>query len=214
MTLTPDADADQRWAAAQKVADGEPDDRLPRRAQIAWIWISAGMVGVVLLGLVLIIVLPRSAPVELGSPDGWTARFIAAAAFLGTGIAVGAAGWIWSVRTRHYISGRRTVAGPLSPPERAWVRKQIRSASPVDDEQKRSVVLAVASQNRRAALGMLPIFFGQLMITVSVGVMTRSVALTWLVIILVSGFLVVGVFLARDYRRTGAYVDAFRGDRD
>jgi hypothetical protein len=58
MSLTQDAASDQRWAAAQKIADGEMDERMPRRRRIVWLWTSALIIGSLLLGILLTAVLP------------------------------------------------------------------------------------------------------------------------------------------------------------
>jgi hypothetical protein len=211
MSLTQNARADQRWAAAQKIADGEMDERMPRRRRIVWLWISALFIVSLLLGIVLSAILPRPTDAAMSDDEGWTARLIAAAVFQAMALVVGVAGVVWAVRTRRFITRWRAVASPLNLRERKWVITQIRSAAPVDDERKRLVVLAVAAQNRRATLGVVPLYCGMTLLAVSVGLSSRWEAIVWIELAVVLSFLVVFLFLARDYRRAGVYLDTFGG---
>jgi hypothetical protein len=211
MSLTQDAEADRRWAAAQKIADGEMDERMPRRRRIVWLWVSALVIGSLLLGVVLTAVLPRPDDTPSSDGGGWTARLIAGAVFQAIALVVGVGGFIWAVRTKRYITRWRAVASPLNLRERKWVIKQIRSATPVDDDRKRSVVLAVAAQNRRATLGILPVYCCLVLLAVSVGLLSTWAAIAWLELAVVLAFLVTFAFIARDYRRAGGYLETFGG---
>jgi hypothetical protein len=211
MSLTQDAEADQRWAAAQKIADGEMDDRMPRRRRAVWLWIAALFIGTLLLGVLLSAILPRPAAAPSSDSEGWTARLIAGLVFQVTALIVGIGGFTWAVRTRRYITRWRAVASPLTLRERKWVIKQIRSAAPVDEERKRSVVLAVAAQNRRGTWGVLPLYCCLTLLAVSVGLLATWALIAWLESAVVLGFLALFGFLAWDYRRAGVYLDTFGG---
>ena len=211
MSLTQDAEADRRWDAAQKIADGEMDERMPRRRRIVWLWISALIVGSWILGLVLGMALPAPGISSGIEEEGWSARVIAGFVFQGVAIVVGIAGFIWARRTHRYITRWRAVASPLSMRERKWVLKQIRSGTPVDDDRKKTVVLAVASQNRRATLGVLPLYFCMTLLALGIGLSTPWAAIAWLELVAVLAFIGVFALLARDYRRAGVYLEKFGG---
>ena len=211
MSLTQDAASDQRWAAAQKIADGEMDERMPRRRRIVWLWLSALIIGSVLLGVLLTAVLPPPGGDSGNDDDGWSARLIIGALFQVIALVVGIGGFSWAVRTGRYVTRWRAVASPLKLRERTWVIRQIRSAAPVDDDRKRSVVLAVATQNRRAAEGVVPIHVCLVMLAVSVGLLSTWAAITALELVVVLSFMVLYVFIARDYRRAGVYLATFGG---
>ncbi|MGY4857674.1 hypothetical protein [Cryobacterium sp. AP23] len=213
MSLTQDAEADQRWAAAQKIAAGGIDERMPRRRRIVLLWISVFFVGSLLLGVVLTAVLPPLDTSE-AEVEGWSPRVIAGYLFQGAGVLIGVVGFVWAIRTDRYITRWRAVASPLRARERKWVQKQIRTGAPIDDEQKMSVVLAIAAQNRSATLGVLPIFACSTLIAVGVGLSSPWDLIAWVELVVVLAFIVLFALLARDYRRAGVYLDTFGGDRD
>jgi hypothetical protein len=212
MSVTHDADAVRRWAAAQSIADGEMDARMPKRRRVALLWISVLMVGCWVIGALSALFLP---PPALGAntEDGiWSARLIATSVFLLIGLVVGVVGFVWAVRTRRYITRWRAVASALNMRERRWGIKHIRSATPVEDEGKRSVVLAIAAQNRRAIVGVSPVYFSLTMFALSVGISSPWMVVAWVELIAVLGLLVTFVFIARDYKRAGVYLDRFGGE--
>jgi len=97
-------DADARWAAAAKLADGMVDDRLSRRRRWTLTWISALIIGSMLLGLVLGLWLLSDT--EGGSTDEGltTSRLVLQGSFLVLGLATGIGGFIWARRTGRYIT--------------------------------------------------------------------------------------------------------------
>ncbi|MBX0301148.1 hypothetical protein K2F54_14325 [Cryobacterium sp. 1639] len=211
MSLTQDADADQRWAAAQTIADGAMDERMPRRRRIVWLWLSALIIGSWLLGFALAMILPRTATVSEGDDAGVSTRVIAGLVFQGIGLLIAIVGFIWALRTRRYITRWRAVVSPLNLRERKWVLKQIRSGTPVEDERKKAVVLAAAAQNRRSSQGMLPLFFGLTLMFLGTGVASSLAVVLWLELAAVLAFIILLAVLGRDYRRAGSYLEQFGG---
>ena len=209
MSVTEDAAADRRWAAAQSIADGVMDDRMPRRRRIVWFWISALIIGSWALGLVLTLVLPHSPGGSDSHNDGASTRQLVGLAFQFVGFLIILGGFIWSVRTKRYVTRWRSVASPLNIGERAWVQKQIRTSTPVEDDRKRSVVLAMAAQNRRVTIGGIPLLFGLTVLALGTGVASRWEAVLWFELFVVLAFIVAFAFAARDYRRSGRYLDRF-----
>jgi hypothetical protein len=212
MDLTHDDEAEQRWAAAQAIADGEVDPPpMPRGSRTLWLWVAASVIGALLLGVLLGLVLPRSTPTATNDA-GRTVRLIAAWVYMALGIVIGVTGFIWAVRTRRYITRRRAVAAPLSGPERQWVLTQIRTATHIEGDAKKSVVLAIAEQIRQSTLGLAPIYVGLAFIAVAVGMSTPVPVIAWAESVVVLGFIVTFGFMGREYRRTGRYIDSF-GER-
>jgi hypothetical protein len=212
MSVTQDADAKRRWAAARSIAGGEMDARMPKRRRVTLLWISFLMVACWVIGALSALLLPPPALGAATEDDTWSARLIAASIFLLIGLVVGVVGFVWAVRTRRYITRWRAVASALSVRERRWVTKHIRSATPVEDEGKRLVVLAIAAQNRRATVGVLPLYFSTTMFALSVGISSPWIAVAWVELIGVLGLLLAFVFVARDYRRAGVYLARFGGE--
>ena len=213
MSLTQDAAADRRWAAAAAIAGGGMDDRMPIRRRTVWLWLAAAMVGVlvvpIVLGLVLGAVLPRSG----GHSDGdrgetWA---IVGLSIQAVGLVVMISGLIWAKRTHRFIPRWRAVASPLALKERRWVLRQVRGQSPVDDDRRLSVVLAVADQNRRSTETFLPLLVGVLLNFVGVGVSSGWQYPVWLQLLVGAAFLVSVGLLARDYQRAGSYLDTYGG---
>ena len=213
MSLTQDAAADRRWAAAAAIAGGGMDDRMPIRRRTVWLWLAAAMVGVlvvpIVLGLVLGAVLPRSSGHSAGERDetwGIVGLSIQAVGFL-----VMITGLVWAKRTHRFIARWRAVASPLVPKERRWVVRQMRSQSPVDDVGKQSVVLALAAQLRSTTEWYVPFFAGIMLNFIGVAVSSPWAFVRWVLLILVPVLIVMFGLLARDYRRAGTYIDTFGG---
>ena len=85
------------------------------------------------------------------------------------------------------------------------MRRQIAGKEPIDDEHA-DIVVAVAVQNRRAMLGILPIFGAVMLFAASTAVSTDSLPIK--LIELVASFAVVLglVQLAVQYRRAGRFL--------
>jgi protein-S-isoprenylcysteine O-methyltransferase Ste14 len=209
MSVTQDADADQRWAAAQTIADGAMDDRMPRRRRTVWLWVSALIIVSWLLGFALALILPRSATVPDGDDAGVSTRLIVGLLFQGSGLLIAIVGFIWAIRTNRYITRWRAVVSPLNRRERKWVLRQIRSGTPVEDERKKTVVLAAAAQNRRAVQGLLPLYFGLTLMFLGTGLLSRLAVVLWLELAAVLAFIILLAVLGRDYRRAGTYLERF-----
>ena len=207
--------ADQRWAAAQSIAAGVMDDGMPKRRLKVWLWLAALAVGGALGGLLLGMLLadiPSGSPASSDSADDNLAvRLILASVVQGIGLVIGVVGFIWALRTGRYITRWRAVASPLNLSERKWVTTHIRTRTDVDDPGKKSVVLAIARQNRASALGLLPVLICMLSVALATMLVGISAVIVWLEGVVVLGFIGVFGLLARDYRRAGRYLDTFGG---
>jgi hypothetical protein len=202
-------DADPRWAAAQQLARGETDARMPTRRWMVWLWLPVSIAAVWALGVLWTLVLPAigsgTGAERIPSPSSQ----VASGVLLALAIAIGLPGCLWAANTGRLVPRWRLVSSPLTMRDRKWVMKSIRSAAPVDDDVKRSVVLAVAAQNRRSTLGQAPLFTSLVLLAVSAGIRTSSTAIAWLEMVVVIAFLLAYFLLIRDYILAGRYLDKF-----
>jgi len=198
-------DADARWAAAAKLADGMVDDRLSRRRRWALTWISALIIGSMLLGLVLGLWLLSHT--EGGSTDEGrtTSRLVLQGIFLVLGLAVGIGGFIWAPRTGRYITRWRAVISPLNLAEKKSVRRQLAGKLPADEERL-PVLLAIARQNQRVTQGIAPIYAALVLLNVSQSFSAPDF-LKYLVLGAAAAFILIGAQLAVAYRRTDTFIE-------
>jgi hypothetical protein len=207
MSLTHKLEPDARWAAAHQLAHGELDERMSDRRWMVWLWIVVVIVAASILGAQLTRVLPSSASGD--SVDPSPASLVMSGVLLVLAIGIGLAGTFWAAVTGRLVTRWRAVASPLTMRDRRWVLRQIRTAAPVDDETKRSVVLAVAAQNRRSTLGVAPLHASLVLIALSAGLRAESMVIVWLEAVVVVGFLLAYILLARGYRLAGRYLKNF-----
>ena len=126
--------------------------------------------------------------------------------FLGLGLAVGIVGFIWARRTGHYITRWRSVASPLNRQEKKSVRRQISGKDQIDPEHVR-VVVAIAHQNRRATLGVAPIYGAMVLIAVGEAAGSDEVYIKLLELAASLLFVLGAVTLVVQYRRAGRFID-------
>jgi len=211
MSLTMDAAAEERWSAARGIADGVIDARMPRRRRTTVLWICALAAVTALIGIALALLLPRG---DIGPSDGdgdgtFAARIIAALAFGAAGGVIVIVSLTRAIRTKRFVTRWRSVAAPLNPTERKWVGKQIRTGSFIDNELRRTVVLAFAAQSRRVILVGAPLYLGIVLNSIAAAILSFSPILAWLELIVVLLIAVVGMLLGREYRRAGTYLEQF-----
>lgn len=190
----------ERWAAAARLADGQSDDGLRRRRTRVFVWVGA----LVLASWAVGVVLAPGTGSDHASGDGGVQLLVQLLLLL-LGLVVGIVGFVWAFRSCHYVTRWRSVSSPLSRAEQRSVRRQIAGKEPIDDEHA-DIVVAVAVQNRRATLGILPIFGAVMLFAASTAVSTDSLPIK--LIELVASFTVVLglVQLAVQYRRAGRFL--------
>ncbi|MCS0644739.1 hypothetical protein [Curtobacterium flaccumfaciens] len=194
----------ERWAAAARLADGQSDDGLRRRRTRVFVWLGALVLVSWAVGVVLALVLaPGTGSSHASGGDG--VQLLVQLLLLLLGLVVGIVGFVWAYRSGHYVTRWRSVSSPLSRAEQRSVRRQIAGQEPIDDEHA-DIVFAVAVQNRRATLGILPIFGAVMLFAASTAVSTDSLPIK--LIELVASFTVVLglVQLALQYRRAGRFL--------
>jgi hypothetical protein len=202
-------DDESRWVAAQQIASGRSDDGLPRRRWMVWATVVAVTGVAMALGLLLPRLLP-SPTVGTGTEAGdWPADLVVSAALLVLAIAIAIPGWLWAAKTGRLVPRWRSVTSPLPARDRKWVTKRIRSAAPVDDELKLSVVLAVAAQNRHTAFGAAPLHASIVLAAISTGLRTSSGLAVWLEAVVAVAFIATYGLLIRDFRSAGRYLAKF-----
>ncbi|ROP60568.1 hypothetical protein [Curtobacterium sp. PhB115] len=192
----------ERWAAAARLAAGQSDDSLLRRRTRVFVWAGALVLISWAVGVVMALVLPST----IGSTDagGDDAQLVQLVLLL-LGLVVGIVGFVWAYRSGHHITRWRSVSSPLSRAEQRSVRRQIAGREPIDDEHA-DIVAAVAVQNRRATLGILPIFGAAMLFAASTAVSTDSLAIKLLELVASLAFVVGLVQLAFQYRRAGRFL--------
>lgn len=203
-TTDPEPAEAERWAAAARLADGQSDDGLLRRRTRVFVWVGALVLVSWAAGVVLALVLPST----IGSTHakgGDGAQLLVQLVLLLLGLGVGIVGFVWASRSGHYITRWRSVSSPLSRAEQRSVRRQIAGKEPLDDERA-AIVAAVAAQNRRATLGVLPIYGAAMLFAASTAVSTDSLPIKLLELVASLAFVVGLVQLAFQYRRAGRFL--------
>lgn len=203
-TTDPEPAEAERWAAAARLADGQSDDGLLRRRTRVFVWVGALVLVSWAVGVVLALVLPST----IGSTHakgGDGAQLLVQLVLLLLGLGVGIVGFVWASRSGHYITRWRSVSSPLSRAEQRSVRRQIAGKEPLDDEHA-AIVVAVAAQNRRATLGVLPIYGAAMLFAASTAVSTDSLPIKLLELVASLAFVVGLVQLAFQYRRAGRFL--------
>jgi hypothetical protein len=119
-------------------------------------------------------------------------------------------GFTWAKRTGHYITRWQAVASPLSRREKKSVRRQI-SGKADPDRDHLPVVVAIANQNRRATLGIAPIFSALILLAVATAVGSNNLYIKLLELAVSLLFVVVAVQLVVLYRKAGRFIDQHGG---
>ncbi|MDT0233536.1 hypothetical protein [Curtobacterium sp. BRB10] len=201
---TTDPAGAERWAAAARLADGQSDDGLRRRRTRVFVWVGALVLVSWAVGVVLALVLaPTTGSSDASGGDG--VQLLVQLLLLLLGLVVGTVGFVWAFRSGHYVTRWRSVSSPLSRAEQRSVRRQIAGKEPIDDEHA-DIVFAVAVQNRRATLGILPVVGAVMLFAASTAVSTDSLPIK-LVELVASLVAVLGlVQLLVQYRRAGRFL--------
>ncbi|WP_155865137.1 hypothetical protein [Gryllotalpicola ginsengisoli] len=201
-----DSEADRRWAAAAQLAAGVNDDRLRGRRVRVLLWVGLLVIASWVAGFVLALVLPAAASTPSTGEANVSARLFAALIVMAIGLVVGLVGFIWGIRTGHYIARWRAVTSPLSMKEKRAVRKQINGKAPVD-QQHLDIILASAEQTRRAVLGIAPLYAAVVLFVVSEAIVTDAVLERLLALFASVMFAIAAVQLVVAYRRAGRFIE-------
>lgn len=203
MTTTEDSAA-ARWHAADRLAEGVADDGLSRRRSRVLAWVVGLVVVSWLVGFALAFLLPR--PAHHSASAGLEVREIAGLVLMGVGFLVALAGFIWGVRTGHYVTRWRAVTSPLKRDERKAVMKQVRGRRPLDPAHA-ATIIAAARQLRRASLGIAPLYAGLVLMAIGVAITTTVPVTLILCGIAMVLFIVAGIQLLVYYRQMGVFLE-------
>lgn len=200
-----------RWAAAAKLADGVPDDDFHKRRTRILIRLAALLIGSWIVGVVIaVFFVPRGAHQSRSNNGPSEGQAIAQLVFLALGFIVGVVGFIWAKRTGHYITRRRAVTSPLNRAEKKAVRKQIKGKAELDHAHL-VTILAVASQNRRATLGMVPIYSALVLFAVATAIGSNRPFVKLLELVASLLLVATAAQLIVFYRRAGRFINTHRG---
>jgi len=170
-------------------------------------WIAAFMVASWLAGFGLALLGPPFGGPRSASTAPLGPQVVAQLVFLILGLGVGIIGFVWARRTGHYVTRWRAVASPLNRQEKKSVRRQI--AGKVEPDQRRlPIVLAIARQDQRSALGVAPLYSGIVLIGIGSAIATNSIFIKSLVLVSDLLFVAVAIVLAFAYRRAGIFIDS------
>jgi hypothetical protein len=206
MSDAPD-EAEERWAAAAKLADGVMDEGLRKRRRRTFTWVVALIVGSWVIGFVLaFLVLPHGNAARTGSEPS-DQQVIGQFIFLGLGLLVGITGFVWARRTGHYITRWRAVASPLNRKEKKSVRRQIAGRTEID-RRRLPTILAIAKQNRMATLGVAPIWSALVLFAIATAIASNDLVIKLLELVAALLFVVVAVQLTFVYRKAGRFIES------
>lgn len=200
----PDVEAGEaRWAAAWKLAEGVPDAGSVRRRRRVLLWVTALVVGSMLIGVAVALAVPG--PRRHPSAEGLSPWDVLGFAVTGVGFLVALAGFFWARRTGRYITRWRYVTSPLAAAERKSVMKQIRGKHDLDLVH-RDVVIAAARQMRRGTEGVLPLWAGLALMSLGQLIRSHLWIVTALAVVALALFAIAGIAGAWDYRRFGTFL--------
>lgn len=199
------AAANSRWAAAEDLVAGVSDDGLPRRRFRAWIFVVVLLILAVTAGVIFaLLITPRVA--DSSAPGASEQQLIGQLVFTALGAVVGVGGFIWARRKGYYITRWRHAASPLTREEKRTARRQI--AGKEQSDEHLPTVVGIAKQDRRAALGVAPIYGAMALFAVATAISTDLLVIKLAEIAVVALFVVVGLQLIVVYHRAGRFVNA------
>jgi hypothetical protein len=169
-------------------------------------WLSALLIGSLLLGVALGLLLLSDTEEGLSSEVPTTSRLVLQGSFLGLGLAIGIGAFIWARRTGRYVTRWRAVISPLDLAEKKSVRRQLAGRIPADEERL-PVLLAIARQNQQVTLGIVPIYAAFVILNVSQSFSAPDF-LEYIILGAAALFILVGVQLAVTYRKTNTFIEA------
>jgi hypothetical protein len=199
--------AEARWAAAANLADGVMDEGVPKRRRRVFIWVTTLITGSWLVGFIIAVLFLADGDANHSSIGPSVNQIIAQLVFLFLGLLVGIVGFVWARRTGNYITRWRAVASPLNRLEKKSVRRQIAGKDPID-ERRLPIILAVARQNRRATLGITPIYSALVLFAIATAVGSNELFIKLLELAVAILFVFVALQLVVAYRKAGTFIDS------
>ena len=204
--MNDDEAADRRWSAAAELATGTADVGMSRRRSRTWTFVVVLLAVSMAAGVIFALLI---APQTTGSTSagGSEQKLIVQLVFLGLGLLVGIGGFIWARRHGYYITRWRHAASPLTRAEKKRARRQI--AGKEDPDLRLPIVVAIARQDRRATLGVAPIYAALVLFAISTAVGTDVFLIKLIDVAVVVLFLFVAIQLAIAYRRAGRFIAVY-----
>ena len=194
-----------RWAAAEARAAHAPYRPGRDRAAVATVLLLVASAAV--LGGAFALLLPRA---EI---DGTRPAVVAEEARRLAGLGLGIAGLLvffvgvpWAISTGRIGSRLSSVIGPLTVPERRWAKRVV-AGKELLDATKLPVLLALAAQDRRTSLGLVPLMVSIALLVTSSALVVGDPMLIVLQLVVVVVLVAALVQLALVYRRAGRFLD-------
>ena len=208
-----DSGSEQRWAAADDLARGVVDRGMSARRRRAMI-VVAGVLGLALLisvvSTITVIFAVQSGRLDPSDgslkPQLW--KMILSGVLILAGLAVLGFGTAWAVRTGHFITRWRAVVSPLNRAETKSVHRQIVGKEPVDVNHL-PIIVAAARQNQLTTVGLVPLYTGVALGQGANAPNSSSVFVAVMSLLVVVAYIVLGIVLARVYRRAGAFIEKY-----
>jgi F0F1-type ATP synthase membrane subunit c/vacuolar-type H+-ATPase subunit K len=205
--MTNTLDADARWAAAAQLANGVVDDGVHRRRRVALTWITAVVLGSMLVGFALGFWMLSNDGGVSTTEESRGQRLLLTFIFLGLGSTVGIGGFIWAFRTKRYITRWSAVISPLNRSEKKSVRRQLAGKIPAD-EARLPVLVAIARQNQRVTEGIVPMLTAVVLINLAQSI-TGPDYFKYFSLVIGVLFVVTGVQLTVGYRRGAGFIQRY-----
>lgn len=207
----PTNDSASRWAAASKLADGVLDDGFQKRRNRILIRLAVLVAAAWLAGIVIaLLFLPKTGSGHSAGGGTSIQQLTGQIVFLVLGFGVGIVGFIWARRTGHYVTRWSAVASPLNLAEKKSVRRQISGKESIDTEHL-PVIVAIATQNRRATIGIAPIYAAIVLFATATAIGTNVVSLKITELAASLLIVVAATQLFVLYRTTGRFVASQAG---
>lgn len=207
MSQTEVAGSDERWAQALAMARGVVDERLVRctrrKAVRVAVALTAVCGGVGVAGGLL--ALQFADDISTFTDSEITAIQIVGGILVLLGFVVVGVGTVWAHRTGRYVSRWRSVISPLNRGEQKLAYKQVAGKAAVD-ESRLPVLVALARQNRKVALGSLPLHVGSLLMAVGLALVVDILVFRVLEAAATLLFVVSIAVLLVAYRRSGRFL--------
>lgn len=198
------AESNERWATAGKRAQGIADNGMGDALKIYYTrFLPAGLVGLISLGTL------GGMLVMGATPGEWPSYLLVGCLLAVLGVAIGGLAYNAKCLRPAVNHGRTNVLLTLESHEQKHVRRQIMGKSPLDPEHL-TVARGVAVQMRKglATQLLLAPVYPLAFIPQAVSWLLRGdPVLAWIMGILVVGLFIATGLLAREFRRTGTFLE-------